>query len=321
MATHHDLARKQAGVLHRRQLADLGIGHRVVRRAVQTGDLVAVRPHVFVAGGSPPTWSQRAWVALLDAAPGAAISHRTAAHLHRIGRIVVDTVDVLEEERSWHRPGVAAVHRTLWLPAHHIVHIEGLPVTTLARTVFDLCGLVSPARRRRGLPYLTEAQATRALDDGLARTLSIAQANRILAELGRRGRPGTALMRRLMDVRGEGFVATESELEDLLLAVLRGTGLPLPSKQHVLGGSDAPVGRVDFVFLEHRVVVEADGRRNHTALLDAEGDRWRDLELGAAGFVVVRVSWHQLVHQPDRFVASLRRLLDARAPGGAAAAS
>jgi very-short-patch-repair endonuclease len=207
------------------------------------------------------------------------------------------------------------------LPPHHLVEIDGLPVTSLARTVFDLCGLASVARRQRGLPWITEPQASRALDDALAGPLTVAAANRILAELGRRGRPGTALMRRLMDERGEGFVATESELEDLLVAVLRDTGLPIPARQRSLGGVDAPVGRVDFLFAEHRVVIEADGRRNHTALMDAEHDRWRDLELGAAGFLVVRVSWHQLVHQPERFVAMLRRVLATRAPTTHAAGS
>ncbi|MEZ5204499.1 MAG: DUF559 domain-containing protein [Acidimicrobiales bacterium] len=59
-------------------------------------------------------------------------------------------------------------------------------------------------------------------------------------------------------------------------------------------------------------MIEADGRRHHTALLDAESDRWRDLELSSAGFVVIRVTWDQLVGEPQRFVAGLRRLIEVR---------
>lgn len=78
-------------------------------------------------------------------------------------------------------------------------------------------------------------------------------------------------------------------------------------------GAERPIGRVDAVYPAERIVIEADGRRNHTALLDAEADRWRDLELAAAGFVVIRVTWWQLVNEPDRFVEALRQLLATRA--------
>ena len=147
----------------------------------------------------------------------------------------------------------------------------------------------------------------RALDDAIVqRGLSTSELADVVATLGRRGRPGTTLMRRLMAERGEGYVATESELEDLVRAVLERYGLPLPERQRVLG-DDHPVGRVDFVYLDARLVIEADSRRHHTALLDADQDRWRDLELTAAGFRVIRVTWHQLVHEPERFVAALAR--------------
>jgi very-short-patch-repair endonuclease len=146
------------------------------------------------------------------------------------------------------------------------------------------------------------------MDDAIARSMSIGKLEQVLARLGGRGRGGTVLFRALLDARGEGFVATESELEDLLFAVLLRFGLPLPSKQVVLGG-DLPVGRVDFVYLGRRIVIEADSRKHHSALLDAERDRWRDLELAADGFTVVRVTWRQLIDEPERFIAALKRLL------------
>ena len=115
----------------------------------------------------------------------------------------------------------------------------------------------------------------------------------------------------MLEVRGEGFVATESALEDLYLAVISSAGLPLPGRQRNLGGH-APIGRVDFVYAEARVVVECDSRRHHFGKADAERDRWRDLELAAAGWLVVRVTWWQLVHEPERFTTELRRLLERR---------
>ncbi|MGN6692698.1 MAG: DUF559 domain-containing protein [Aquihabitans sp.] len=308
------LARRQGGAIGRAQLLEAGVDRHRIARMVARGDLIKVRSRVYVAASAPPTWNQRAWIRLLEVPGQAALSHRTAARMQRAGRFSVDDIDVIVLEDGWHPDIAADRHRTTYLPAHHVTTVEGLPVTTLARTIFDLCGLVSAKRRRRGLPSLTRAQVARAMDDGLARTLTVPQLNRVLAALGGRGRPGTVLMRELLEERSEGYVATESELEDLLVDVLVAYGLPLPVRQRALGGEEDRVGRVDFAYEVCRVVVEADGRKHHTALTDAEADRWRDLELAAAGFVVIRVTWHQLVHEPERFIAALRKVLEARTP-------
>jgi very-short-patch-repair endonuclease len=190
-----------------------------------------------------------------------------------------------------------------------MTEVDGIPVTTVARTVFDLASLVSPARRRRGLVALNEVQVARALDDALARGVPLHRFERVLASLAGRGRPGTRVMRELVLERSDGEPATESELEDLVEAVLVAAGVDLPTRQRVVGGTEAPVGRVDFVYQPERVVLEADGRRHHTALLDAEADRWRDLELAAAGYIAVRVTKRQLVHEPGRFARALDGVL------------
>ena len=228
--------------------------------------------------------------------------------VHGIGDMPAGGVHLTAARRI--RPSISTpvIGHQRTLHPREVEWIDGLPVTTLPRTLFDICGLVSPARRLRGLPALTRREVERAMDDALARTTSVAQLEQVLARLGGRGRGGTVLFRELLDERGEGFVATESELEDLLFAVLMRFGLPLPAKQVVLGG-DRPVGRVDFVYREKRIVIEADSRRHHSALLDAERDRWRDLDLAADGFIVIRVTWRQLVDEPVRFVQALERLL------------
>ncbi len=267
---------------------------------------------VFLVGGTAPTWHQRLWTGLLTARHDAVLSHRTAARLANAGRFGEVHVDVLEVENTDHRISRAAGHRTSWLPPHHRTQIQGFPVTTLARTCFDLAGLASPRRRRRGWPSITTAQATRALDDAIGRGLALRDLHEVLDTMGKRGRPGTVLFRELLAARGASFVATESVLEDLLVEVLDAHGLPAPARQRPLGTAQAPIGRVDFLYVAERVVVEADGRQNHTALLDAQADRWRDLELAAGGWVVIRVSWAQLVDEPTRFVDALRQLLAVR---------
>jgi hypothetical protein len=303
-----DLAATQGGVFHRRQALDAGVTPRQLDGDFERQRMREVRPGVFVIRGAPPSWKQRAWIELLDAPEGAILGERTAASMHRIGQIVTSDIDVLEIEPTWHRVRDLHRRRTTFVPSEHRTTVDGLPVTTVARTLFDLCGMVSQARRARDLPNLTKREVERAMDDAIARSTSVASLEQVLARLGGRGRGGTALFRELLDARGEGFVATESELEDLLLAVLARFGLPLPSKQVVIGG-DLPVGRVDFLYREHRIVIEADSRKHHSSLRDAERDRWRDIELAAAGFVVIRVTWRQLIDEPARFVQALEQLL------------
>jgi hypothetical protein len=115
-------------------------------------------------------------------------------------------------------------------------------------------------------------------------------------------------MRELLEKRGPGYVPPESELEALFVAVLEAYGLPLPTKQLWAGGEN-PVGRVDFAYREAKLLIECDSRTHHTALLDWEADIDRRAELVAAGWRVIQVTWHQLVHEPEKVVARIRRAL------------
>jgi very-short-patch-repair endonuclease len=184
------------------------------------------------------------------------------------------------------------------LPAHHITVVDGIPVTTVARTIFDLMALV------------TAKKAERALDNALAMGLTnIASLERMLQELGEHGRHGTARMRDLMADRGEGYVATESELEARFVSVCDRHGLPIGRRQVTL-----IAGRVDFLLQPGAVVAELDGRRNHTALLDREVDAARDAKLVAQGFGVLRITWKRLTRHEADVVADLRAALSAVTP-------
>ncbi|HUR48065.1 MAG TPA: DUF559 domain-containing protein [Acidimicrobiales bacterium] len=170
----------------------------------------------------------------------------------------------------------------------------------MARTLFDLCG----SRE------IHPKKAERAISNALSRRLvGFGALEVMLAEMGRRGRRGSALLRRILEDNGAaGHVPTESDIEDLVLAVLAGAGLPLPVRQVVLGRDDAPVGRVDFLYRNARLVVEADSRTFHS-WLDAENDRRRDALLMAAGYRVLRVTWRSLREEPEIFVAAVRAIL------------
>ncbi len=180
----------------------------------------------------------------------------------------------------------------LLLP-HHCTVVDRIPVTTPTRTIFDLAGVVTAGR------------AERALDNALAmRLTTVGKLEALLDELGQRGRTGTALMRELLADRGDGFVATESELERMFVAFVVRYGLPEPRRQVTF-----IAGRVDFLFDPGMVIAELDGRRNHTALLDREADMARDARLTAMGLKVIRISHRRLTRDPEGVYVDLRDAL------------
>jgi very-short-patch-repair endonuclease len=66
---------------------------------------------------------------------------------------------------------------------------------------------------------------------------------------------------------------------------------------------------VDFHWPAQELIVETDGRATHGNAIAFERDRARDLELGLAGWTVIRSTWSQLSRQPNRVTAALRRHL------------
>lgn len=298
----------QQGALARFQLDAVGIGREAARHLVRTGVITPMCRDVFVVAGSPDTFLRRVWVALLASGPEAVASHRLAARLHRLRGFANEGIDVLVHERFHHTARRGSSHTTSWLPAEHLTTVDGIPATTVARTLFDLAGISSPKRLRAGRPYVHEKRVARALDTAIGNGLPIAELAHVLATMGKRGRPGTTLTRELVAARTGGYTPTESELEDLVLAVLSAYDLPRPERQRPLGGDDL-VGRVDFTYVGHDLVIEADGRPYHRALEDTDHDRWRDTELVAAGWRVIRVTWRDLTQRPDWFAGAVARAL------------
>ncbi|HET7722191.1 MAG TPA: DUF559 domain-containing protein, partial [Acidimicrobiales bacterium] len=180
------------------------------------------------------------------------------------------------------------------VPEAHIRLFERIPVTSPARTIFDLAGVLHPGR------------AERALDNALARRLTTLTALRsVTEELARQGRPGSGRMRRLLAARAGVYVPPESNMEARFNAVAKRAGLHNLVPQRDVGGDDW-IGRVDFLDPEKRLVVEVDSVLHHSSLLDVASDAQRDTALAGAGYTVVRITEGDLWHRPDEVV---RRLL------------
>ena len=286
------LAAPQLGVFHRQQAIAIGFTPGMIRWRVQNGAWLLLGHAVYRLAAAPPSHRQSAWAAVLAAGSTAAVSHRTAALLHGMpgpwGRRI--EVSKLEGSGHWLRGQGSWLHETCRLPPHHVTTIEGLPVTTVARTIFDLAGVVR------------DDLVERVLDDSLAagrvRREALLQ---VLDDLAISGLNCIVLMLYLLDRRGDGYVAPESALEARFRRFVSEMGLPEPVWQFDAGGA-AWIGRADAAYPDAKLLIELDSRRHHTALLDWERDHRRDQEWGAAGFRVLRIHWHDL-DAPERLAA------------------
>ena len=231
--------------------------------------------------------------AVLACGPHGTLRRRSAAALWTIRRGDPARIEVSAPGRVGRRPGIQA-HR-LSLPLDEITVVDGIPVTTAARTLFDLAAVLNRHELERAIE---QAEALR-LADGTPLAALVARYP---------GRRGTAVLRELLgeELRVAGI--TRSELEDRFLLFLSERGIPSPSPNAwLLLGEDWVEG--DCVWPAERLVVELDSWRHHATKAAFRRDRARDRRLKLAGWNPIRVTAWDLGENADRLEAELLGLL------------
>ena len=290
-----DLAAQQHSLVATWQLQALGVSDGEVLRLRRGERWLQVSRRVLALRAGVDTGDRRDMAAVLDASPGAALSHGAAAR-----RWGAPGFDQARSEVTRHRgiarraSSLARVHEVIDLLPVHIKLVRGVPVTSPARTVFDLAGSLHPARAERLLDWMWNEH----LLDG--RTL-----DRTVRELASRGRTGSTLMRELAAARGPDYVPPASGLEGRFMQILSQRGLPAMRRQ-VDSGGDEWAGRVDFRDHELPLVAEINSEKHHSSLVDKAADATRLARLEAAGLTVLVFSDTQVWHDPDAVAARLR---------------
>jgi very-short-patch-repair endonuclease len=105
-------------------------------------------------------------------------------------------------------------------------------------------------------------------------------------------------------------IPTESHLETLAWQLLRDEGFPAPARRYIiLDERGKPVARVDFAFVEARVVIEADGYGSHSSPADLQRDRTRQNALVRLGWTVYRTTWADITQRPHAVAGEIAQLL------------
>ncbi len=277
------LAAGQHGTVASWQLLDAGLSRAAISRRVRQGRLHRIHRGVYSVGHPLLSAQGVRMSAILACGPDAVLSHTSAAGAWGLlaGNSAVTHVTVPNRDGSRGSAGVR-VHRKTTLALDERTVIEGLPVTTVSRTLVDLGDVVPAAQVRRAF---INAEQARLLD---MRTVETA--------LGRALRlPGARALREILKCYDPQWQMTRSTLELMMLDLLSAAGLPAPVVNELVGGRFM----VDFLWRERALVVETDGERVHGTATARREDARRDRDLSRLGYRVVRFSYAE-VHNARR---------------------
>jgi len=290
------LAARQYGVVARRQLLALGVSGRQIDLRERRGLLHRQYRGVYAVGHEQLRPEGRRLAAVLACGPDAVLSHRSASTHWRVRAYALSKIEVTVPRGHNGRVAGIRIRRRRLAAADVTVH-DGVPVTTVARTLLDL------ASEARG------NELAGAVDE--AHRLGLYDQKAVDAQLGQ-GRAGTAAFRALLAERHPERERAKSTLETLGIDLFGASGLPRPEINVWFPALGDDGGEVDLLWREERVVVEMDGWDFHRFRRQFEDDRRKSVELLALGYVVLRFTWRQTVERPEWVVANVRVQLEAR---------
>lgn len=289
------MATDQGGPISREQLKELGFGRGAIDHGLASGRLHGYFRGVYLLGHEAMTAKGRMLAPVLAYGDGAVLSHRSAGLWWGFARTSRKDVDVTIPGRSKARQDGIDLHLVRSLDARDVTEHEGVPITTVPRTILDLAEVLNPRQLKRAVE---EADRLRLFD------------HRAAEELLRRspGRHGLKPLRSLL-ADFEYDPLTRSELEARFFDFCVEYGLPVPTMNAAIEGYT-----VDAHWPGTNIIVELDSRAFHLNPKAFEEDRERDANLTVAGYRVVRVTYRQLTRQPATVARRLLALLASAGP-------
>ncbi len=284
-----ELARRQYGIVDDADLRELGFGRGAVQHQLKLGRLHRLYPGVYAVGHTHLTLRGRWLAAVRACGEGALLSHRTGAVSWNVMRAIGGAIHVTVVRSQRPKRGIV-LHQVRSLDDRdRAISDDGIPVTSLARTLLDVAE-TEPSRTLR-----------RAWDEADRLMLLDVAAIQELCERSH-GRHGLKPIAQLL---GEMRPApnTKRELEAMFFDFCRGRRLPLPACNVLVEGYE-----VDAFWPARRLVVELDSWEFHRGRRAFERDRERDAVLQAAGYRVIRITWRRLTQHPAEVATLIRRL-------------
>jgi hypothetical protein len=222
------------------------------------------------------------------------LSHRDAGALHGLCAAGSGNVHltVPSDAGRARRDGIV-IHRSTTLTSQSSGAIDGIPVTSVARTLLD----IADSQPRRAAERATdEAENNRVLD-------LIELQREIEANPGRRG---AGVLQAILAEHRIGSTLTRNELEERFLACCRNAGVPAPEEVNAdIVLPDGSHEQGDFTWWTRRLVIETDGFATHATRRGMTRDRQKARRLRQAGWRVEAFTWDEVVLTPAAVEAEL----------------
>jgi hypothetical protein len=283
-----------AGLLRRRHLVAVA-DPALVDKALRQKLITRVHRGIYKEGGTADSW-ERAWAACATVGGCDAVaSHRTAARVHglEVPGGDGDEVTIPRAERRLHRADLR--YHTTTLGPEDVEQRDGLTLTTVARTLVDLC--------RTEEQFRAVWAVERALALGLVSTADLAAA---LARC--RGIPGiTEVRRRVAAARP----LSGSPLETAGRLALVDDGLEEPEVQFPIIRADQKDAFVDLAYREQRTGLEFDGRSEHGMERAVFEDRDRENQIVLRDLTILRFTWFDVFRRRREYLRTVRGAIGA----------
>ncbi len=293
-----DLAAARDGVVSIAQLAQCGLDRDAIGVRVRRGVLHRIHRGVYAVGHPGISLRGRFRAAVLAGRRGTALArYSAAADWGFVDWKEREPEIIVTRGGARHIPGVT-VYRSGTLVRRDVTYRSGIPVTSPARTLLDLAPVLPEQALRRAA---RQAQALRLVTCG-----EIVEICDRLA-----GHRGSGKLRRVV---ADGPAPTASPLEDIVLDLLDGAGIPRPLVNRPLTCGDRTIVP-DFLWPDRRLALEADSVTWHEHKLVRENDADKQAILEADGYRVIRVTKVQAERRPAQTLARIRTAFHAASQG------
>jgi predicted transcriptional regulator of viral defense system/very-short-patch-repair endonuclease len=287
-----ELAERQHGVVSIRQLEAIGYRRPAITRATRSGRLHRIHRGVYAVGHANLTWDGRCLAAVLACAPNAVASHGSAAWLWGLLTSRPGTFHVTAPTRRHPKPKLC-VHFGRLTGEDRAV-CNGIPVTSVPRTLLDCAAMSTDTRLERAL----ERSEERDLFD-------LRAVEALLARAG--NHPGAGHLRRALAIYRDDPAFTRSKLERRFHDLVRRSGLPVPAANFWVGGYE-----VDAYWPAERFGVELDVYETHGTRAAFERDRLRQENLKLQDIETIRITGPRLDREPTEVIERIATLLEQR---------
>jgi hypothetical protein len=235
--------------------------------------------------------------AVLDAGEGAVLSTLAAPALWELPSFSFGEMETTRPRKSRGEVSLSTLHRSRYLPKHHVTVVRRIPCTSVARTLVDIAPALHPERWARLLDIVSGKHPS-----------LLTGVHAAFEELSGRGRYFDPWIVAVLRDRPPGYMGFESGLERRVAEILKDAGEEPMERQVDLGGHEW-LGRFDFRDPPpYQWVLEVQSDSFHRSKSDQQDDARRRAGLEAIG-IPVREAWEQTIwRRPGEILNLVRKM-------------